>query len=62
MNEHLKSIIDDLADGTKKEVEITPRDLFNELGFERRTSNNCKAVKKFLEENLLEIEPDYNDV
>lgn len=46
----------------KKDKEITPRQLFNSLGYERRTPGNCYWVDKYLQENNLEIEPHYNDV
>ena len=41
---------------------ITPRQLFNAFGFERRTSGNCFWVDKFLNENSLWTNPHYNDV
>lgn len=47
----------------KKNIKkITPRELFNALGFERRTSGNCYWVDKFLNDNSLMVEPHYNDV
>ena len=47
---------------TKKEFNITPRFLFKQRGYERRTLHNCSAIDKYLEENLLEVVPHYNDV
>lgn len=41
---------------------ITPRELLNALGFERRTKNNCAYVDNYLKANGLETEPNYNDV
>lgn len=46
----------------KKPRQITPRQLFNALNFERRTSGNCYWVDKFLNDNSLMVEPHYNDV
>lgn len=46
----------------KKDREITPRQLFNSLGYERRTPGNCYLVDQYLEKNNLEVEPHYNDV
>lgn len=42
--------------------EITPRELFNAFGCERRTKNNCAYVDAYLENNKLETSPFYNDV
>lgn len=47
---------------TKKEFKITPRFLFKQRGYERRTLHNCSAVDKYLEENFLEVVPHYNEV
>ena len=46
----------------KKARKITPRQLFNFFGFERRTQGNCFWVDKFLNENALTVNPHYNDV
>jgi len=41
------------------EIEITPRELLCFFSFEKRTSGNCFWIDKFLEENQLEVFPDY---
>lgn len=46
----------------KKPRKITPRQLFNAFGFERRTPGNCYWVDKFLNDNSLMVTPHYNDV
>ncbi|WP_315538325.1 CBS domain-containing protein [Prevotella koreensis] len=45
----------------KKPLIITPRELLNSLGFYKRTSGNCLYIDKFLEENQLEVSPNYTD-
>ena len=62
MEKRLENIIKEIQSGEKEQVQITPRVLFNDLGCERRTINNCNYVDSILEENELEIEPHYNDV
>lgn len=57
----LKEIVEEIKQKEKSSL-ITPRFLFNQLGFERRTSNNCSSVDKYLDENSLEVSPHYNDV
>jgi len=42
-----------------KEFSLTPRELINAFGCEKRTSGNRSYINKFLQENLLETEPDY---
>ncbi len=54
-----------LASEIKKDKQarkITPRQLFNTFGFSRRTRNNCSYVDKFLEDNDLEVDPNYSEV
>lgn len=46
----------------KKPRDITPRQLFNAFGFERRTLGNCYWVDKFLNDNALMVSPHYKDV
>src|SRR3712207_5421996 len=41
---------------------ITPRELLNGLNCYKRTSGNCAYIDKFLEENQLEVSPNYTDV
>lgn len=57
----LKEIVKEIKQN-KKTFSITPRFLFNQLGFERRTSKNCFSVDKYLDENSLEVNPHYNEV
>ena len=57
--------IDKLAEEIQKDMKprkITPRQLFNAFGFERRTPRNCYWVDKFLSDNALIVIPHYNDV
>lgn len=57
--------IQELADeikNDKKPRQITPRELFNALGFERRTMGNRYWVDKFLNDNSLMVNPNYIDV
>lgn len=57
--------IDQLAKeikANKKSRKITPRQLFNAFGFERRTPGNCYWVDKFLNDNSLTVVPHYNEV
>lgn len=42
-----------------KEFKITPRELINSFGCEKRTSGNRALINKFLEDNKLETCPDY---
>lgn len=58
----LERIVKELATDKSTPINITPRDLFNALGFQRRTSTNCSVVDSFLDEHNIEIEPSYNDV
>lgn len=60
-----KTIVEKIADIEKKhskQFSITGRELFQSLGFERRTSGNCQRVDAFLEEHDLMVDPHYNDV
>lgn len=42
-----------------KEFEITPRELINFFGCEKRTSGNLAYINRFLDENQLETDPNY---
>jgi predicted transcriptional regulator len=42
-----------------KTFEITPRELLNFFYFEKRTSGNVAHINRFLNENLLETEPNF---
>lgn len=57
----IKSLVE-LIKKDKKDREITPRQLFNSLDYERRTPGNCYWVDQYLEKNNLEVEPHYNEV
>ncbi|WP_036931941.1 CBS domain-containing protein [Prevotella sp. HUN102] len=46
----------------KKPQTITPRELLNGLNCYKRTSRNCAYIDNFLEENQLEVSPNYTDV
>ena len=45
----------------KKTQIITPRELLNSLGCYKRTAGNCLYVDNFLEQNQLEVSPNYTD-
>ncbi|MDD2581132.1 MAG: hypothetical protein PHR66_03955 [Desulfuromonadaceae bacterium] len=45
---------------TEKEFKISLRYLVNAFGFEKRTSGNRWFINRFLEEQQLETDPDYN--
>ena len=47
---------------TRKGKQISPRNLFEAFGYYRRTINNCYWVDKYLADNQLEMDPNYNDV
>lgn len=57
-NEELIKIVEGIK-ANKKPVQITPRDLINALGYERRTSGNVWNVNEFLREHQLEVSEDY---
>jgi len=57
----IKSLVEQIKKD-KKDQAITPRQLFNSFGYERRTPGNCYWVDQYLEKNHLEVEPHYNDV
>ena len=42
-----------------KEFEITPRELLNFFGCEKRTTGNVAYINRFLHENQLETEPNF---
>lgn len=58
--EQLKSFIEDIAKNDK-EYKMTPRQLINAFGYEKRTKWNLARVNGFLEENKLETSPNYQD-
>lgn len=57
----IKSLVE-LIKKDKKDREITPRQLFNSLNFERRTPGNCHWVDQYLKTNNLEVVPHYSEV
>lgn len=58
----INELVKEIQNNKKIVKKITPRELFNALGYERRTSGNCYWVDKFLNDNSLMVEPHYNDV
>ena len=44
---------------TKQSKKITPRELLNAFGFERRTSGRCDTIDHWLDNNNLLTDPDY---
>lgn len=46
---------------TKTPVTITKRDLVEGLGCQKRTSNNCAYIDRFLAQNDINVEPDYKN-
>lgn len=62
MNRSFSEKVSDIANNNDLEYDITPRELFNALGYERRTRGNCCLVDQFLEERDLMVAPHYNDV
>lgn len=44
---------------TKKSLKVTPRQLINAVGYERRSRIACRRIDEFLEENDLEVVPHY---
>ncbi len=54
----LKKIVQEIKE-TDKEFEVTPRELFLFFNFEKRTKGNRSDVNEFLNENQLEVVPDY---
>lgn len=59
-NQELLTIIEQIK-RDKKPVKITPRQLINALGYERRTSGNVWNINEFLRENQLETRADYTE-
>ena len=57
-NEELIKIVEEIK-ATKNSIRITPRELINALGYERRTSGNIWNVDAFLGEHQLEVSEDY---
>jgi predicted transcriptional regulator len=43
------------------ELKISPRELVNAFGFERRTPGNRSVINKYLQDNQLEVEPDFTN-
>lgn len=54
----LQSKIQEIKDNDK-EFKITPRELINAFGYEKRTSGNRAYINKYLQDNQLETFPDY---
>lgn len=61
INDKLKSIVQEIKK-TDKEFKISARELFWFFYFEKRTKGNRFWVNKFLNENQLEVVPDYMSV
>lgn len=59
--ENLETLISKIRENQEPQ-EITPRDLANAFGFERRSYYCCQEIDKFLFENKIETEPNYNNV
>lgn len=62
MNKNFLEKVSDITSDNDLKYSITPRELFNALGCERRTRGNCCIVDDFLEKRDLIVEPHYNDV
>lgn len=64
MQEHksFSEKVAEISQNNEMQFSITGRELFNALGFERRTRGNCNVVDNYLETNDLMVEPHYNDV
>lgn len=58
MNEKLKEIVKEIKENDKEFV-ITPRELLWYFYFEKRTKGNRLWINKFLNDNQLEVVPDY---
>ncbi|HCT94324.1 MAG: XRE family transcriptional regulator [Bacteroidetes bacterium GWE2_39_28] len=54
----LQSKVQEIKDNDK-EFKITPRELINAFGCEKRTSGNRAYINKYLQDNQLETFPDY---
>ncbi len=54
----LKKIVQELKE-TDKEVKVTSRELFSLFNLEKRTKGNRRHVDDFLNDNQLEVVPDY---
>ena len=59
--EEIERLAEEIRQDKKPRI-ITPRQLFNAFGLERRTFWNCFIVDKFLNENSLMVKPHYNEV
>lgn len=59
VSDKLKNIVKEIKENDK-EYKITPRDLLWFFYYEKRTKGNCFWINKFLNENQLEVVPDYN--
>lgn len=62
MNKSFSEKVVEITNNNDLKYSITPRELFNSLGYERRTRGNCCLVDKFLKERNLTVVPHYNDV
>lgn len=58
ISDKLKAIVQEIKE-TDNEFKVTPRELFWFFYFEKRTKGNRFWVNKFLNENQLEVVPDY---
>lgn len=61
VTDSFKKIVQEIKKNDQ-EFTISPRQLINAFDYEKRTSGNRKAVYRFLEENMLETEPDFMNV
>lgn len=59
--EDLDRLIEEIKKDDSKSNTITPRQLINAFGWERRTANCLHIVDAYLEEHMMEVEPSYID-
>lgn len=62
METNIQKLAEEIKQNKNITHKITPRQLFNHFGRERRTPNNCQIVDEFLNNNSLIVEPHYSDV
>lgn len=55
---NLETIAKAIRESNQPQV-VTPRQLINAVGYERRSPNACRIIDEFLEENDLEVVPHY---
>jgi len=58
INAELNAKVREIKDNDN-EFKMSPRELINSFGCEKRTSGNRALINKFLQDNQLETEPDY---